>query len=297
METPLSFRKFFAFALTIAIFFFILGCNQNTEIQDLGSRIQDFPKRIISLSPAITEELYLLQIEDRVVGTTIYCDRPPKAKEKEKVGTVTKVDVEKIVILKPDLILASSLTNPRQMKKLKSLGIRVISFPLYENKNFSQICKQFMEVGRIVGREEEAEEIVRQMKGKIDSVSKKVKGLPKPNVFVQIGARPLFTITKDSFIQDLIILAGGINITREAKSGLYSREDVIRQNPEAIIIVTMGIVGEEEKKIWKKFKTLDAARNDRIYIIDSNKTCSPTPVSFIEALEEIAGFLHPEKGD
>ncbi|MBA7698489.1 Vitamin B12-binding protein [subsurface metagenome] len=229
------------------------------------------------------------------MGTTIYCDRPPEAKEKEKVGTVIKVDVEKIVILKPDLILATSLTDPGQIEKLKSLGIRVISFPLYKNENFSQICEQFMEIGRIVGKEEEAEEIVRQMKNKIDSISKKVKGLPRSKVFVQIGARPLFAITKDSFIQDLITLAGGISTTREAKSGLYSREDVIRQNPEVIIIVTMGIVGEEEKKIWKRFKTLDAARNDRIYIIDSNKTCSPTPVSFVEALEEITEFLHPEE--
>lgn len=297
MGICLILRKFVTFALALSIFFFILGCNQNTEIQDLGSRIQDFPQRIVSLSPAITEELYLLGVEDRIVGTTVYCDRPSGAKEKEKVGTVINVDLEKIVILRPDLILATSLTNPGQMEKLKSLGIRVISFPLYKNKNFSQICKQFMEVGRIVGRDEAAKEIVRQMKGKIDSISKKVKGLSKPKVFVQIGARPLFTITKDSFIQDLIILAGGINITRQAKSGLYSREDVIRQNPGVIIIVTMGIVGEEERKIWKRFKTLDAARNDRIYIIDSNKTCSPTPVSFVEALEEIAGFLHPEKGD
>ncbi len=255
------------------------------------------PQRIVSLSPAITEELYLLEMEDRIVGTTVYCDRPPEAKEKEKVGTVIKVDLEKILILKPDLILATSLTDPGQIEKLKSLGMRVISFPLYENKNFSQICEQFMELGRIVGREAEAEEIVCQMKNKIDSISKGIKGLPKPKVFVQIGARPLFTIIKDSFIQDLIALGGGINIARGAKSGLYSREDVIRQNPEVIIIVTMGIVGEEEKKVWRKFKTLDAVKNDRIYIIDSNKTCSPTPVSFVEALEEIAEFLHPKKGD
>ena len=111
-------------------------------------------------------------------------------------------------------------------------------------------------------------------------------------MLVQIGAKPLWVATKDSFINDFIKLAGGINIGPSGESGLYSREKVLEQNPDVIIVVTMGIVGEEEKKIWQKYKTLNAAKNNRIHIVDSYKVCSPTPVSFVEVLEEIVGLIH-----
>ncbi|MFH1904207.1 MAG: ABC transporter substrate-binding protein [bacterium] len=250
----------------------------------------NFPQRIISLGPSLTRELYLLGVEDRLVGNTLYCRQPPEAQKKEKVGTVTKANLEKVMILRPDLVLASSLTNSEQVEKLKNLGIRVITFSTAGS--FSQICDQFLELGRIVGKEKEAERILSQARKKVESINERVKGLPNPKVFVQVGAKPLFTVTSDSFVNEFIKFAGGINIASGAKIGLYSREKVLEQNPDVIIIVTMGIVGEEEKKIWQKYKTLNAAKNGRIYIIDSYKVCSPTPVSFVEVLEEIVGLIH-----
>jgi len=251
-----------------------------------GSSLQ----RIISLAPAITEELYLLGVGDRIVGVTTYCHRPPDAQKKEKVGTVIRVNIEKIVSLKPDLVLDLSMTNLEQVEKLKNLGIKVVSLP--QPKDFSGICDQFLEVGKLVGKENQADEIIDIAKKKVDSIKEKVTKLQKPKVFIQIGAKPLFTVTKDSFIHNFIELAGGINIAYGTKTGLYTREEVLRKNPDVIIIVTMGIVGEEEKKTWQKYNTLDATRNKRIYVMDSYKICSPTPVSFVEALEEIIEFVH-----
>ena len=259
----------------------------------ISSAIQaesNLPQRIISLKPALTRELYLLGVEDRLVANTIYCSQPPEAQKKEKVATVTKVNLEKVMILRPDLVLASSLTNSEQVEKLKNLGIRVTTFSTA--RSFSQICDQFLELGRIVGKEKEAERILSQSRKKMNSITGRGKNLPKPKVFVQVGAKPLFAVTNDSFVNDFIKFAGGINIASGAKTGLYSREKVLEQNPDVIIIVTMGIVGEEEKKIRRKYKTLNAAKNDRIHIIDSYKVCSPTPVSFVEVLEEIVGLIH-----
>ncbi|RKY67401.1 MAG: ABC transporter substrate-binding protein [Candidatus Latescibacterota bacterium] len=252
------------------------------------------PERIISLGPALTESLFLLGAGDRVVGVTVYCKRPPEARKKEKVGTVMEVDVEKIVGLKPDLVLATSLTDPKDVEKLKDLGINVITFP--NPKSFSQICEQFLKLGRLVGREREAQDIVRKARAQVDSIAKIVEGLPKPKVFVQVGAKPLFTITKGSFIDDFIKLAGGKNIAEDAKTGLYSREKVLQANPDVIIITTMGIVGEEEKRTWHKYKTLNAVKNNRIYVVDSYALCSPTPLTFAETLKELAELLHPEIG-
>ena len=252
----------------------------------------DYPKRIVSLGPSITEGLYLLGAGDRIVGVTTYCIKPPQAKKKEKIGSVTEVDVEKIANLKPDLVIATSLTSQKAKEKLKGLGIKVVDFSL--PGNFSDLCEKFLMLGRIVGKGSEAEDIVIKANREIDTIRNRLKGLPKPKVFIQVGARPLFTMTKDSFVNDLIELAGGINIAGEARGGLYSREKVIEQNPDVIIIMTMGIVGEEEKRIWQRYRTLKAVRDNRIYIMDSYKIGSPTPVTFVETLKEMAGLLHPE---
>lgn len=248
------------------------------------------PQRIISLSPALTEELYLLEAQDRLIANTIYCKRPPAAEKKEKIGTVMRVNLEKIIYLEPDLVLAKSYGNQKQIKKLRSLGIRVKVFP--DAKNFHEICEEFIDLGKIVGMESKSKQIVSKEKDKVSFIQQRIKGSSKPRVLVQIGAKPLWVATRDSFINNFIELAGGANIGPSGKSGLYSREKVLEQNPDVIIIVTMGIVGEQEKKTWLKYKTLNAAKNGRIHIINSYKVCSPTPVSFVEVLEEIVKILH-----
>ncbi len=257
----------------------------------------DFPNRIISLGPTLTEQLYLLNAQNKIIGNTIYCKIPEDAKNKEKVGTIIEQDLEKIFMLKPDLIIASSMTNPKTIKKLKNLKIKVVQFSYA--KNFNEICHQFLELGEIVGKKKEAEKIIEEVKGKVDLIKKKTitrnSAKAGQKVFVQIGAKPLFTATKDSFINDFIEFAGGVNIAQNLNMGLYSREEVLKNNPDVIIIVTMGIVGEQEKEIWERYRTLKAVKNNRIYIIDSYKLCSPTPVSFVDTLEEMVKILHLEK--
>lgn len=252
-----------------------------------------YPQRIISLGSTLTEELYLLGVEDKLVGVTTYCQRPPQAKTKEKIGTIKEVNLEKIVSLSPDLILVTSLTNPKTKEKLKNLGIKVVEFSYA--RNFAQICDEFLKLARLVNQEEGAKRIIQQARNKVETIKKSVQGLSNPKVFVQIGARPLFSANQDSFINDFIEFAGGTNIASTSKSGLYSREKVIKDNPDVIIIATMGIAGEREKEIWLRYKTINAARNNRIYIIDSYKLCSPTPVTFVETLENIVEMLHPER--
>lgn len=253
---------------------------------------QGYPQRIISLGPQLTEELYLLGAGGRLIANTIYCRFPPDAAKKEKVGTITEVNIEKVVRLRPDLVLATPLSDPRAKEKLKSLGIRVVDFPLA--KSFGDICRYFIELGKIIGQERKAEGIVKTAKAGVDSLMSRVNRFARPKVFMQVGSRPLFTITRDSFVNDFIGLAGGVNIASDAGSGIYSREKVIEQNPDIIIIMAMGNSGEKEKEDWQKYRTLNAVKNNRVYIIDDYKLGSPTPVNFVNTLEEIAGMLHPE---
>ena len=253
---------------------------------------ENHPKRIISLVPSMTEGLYLLGADDILVGNTTYCVTPPAARYKEKVGSITKVDLEKIVRLKPDLVLATSLTNPKTIQKLKSLGIELKLFPA--PKNFTTLCDQFLELGKAIGKEPEAKEIVKAAEGKAAEIKSRTAMLMKPKVFIEIGAKPLFTANRDYIINDFVKLSGGKNIAEDSKIGTYSKEEVLRRNADVILIVTMGFVGEAEKEAWQKFKMLNAVKYNRIYVIDSQKICGPTPVTFVETLEEISALLHPE---
>lgn len=254
-----------------------------------------YPQRIISLSPKVTEELYLLGVDDRLIAHTEYCEIPFGVDKKEKIGTVVYFNLEKVVSLEPDLVIATSLSKPKAKEKLIDLGIRVVTFTAA--KSFDRMCDQFLELARIVGEEERAKEIVAKAKTETMDIKERIGNLPKPKVFAQIGAKPLFAATKDYFINDFIEFAGGSNIGRDLKNGLCSREEVLRADPEVIFIVTMGIVGEQEKKTWEKYKVIKAVEKNRIYILDSDKLCSPTPASFVDTLEEIVEILHRKEAE
>lgn len=247
---------------------------------------------IISLSPVITEGLYLLGMGDNIIGVTIYCQRPSQAKDKQKVGSVVDVNVEKIVNLKPDIVFAMSHTNTKDIKKLRDTGINVITFDI--PKTFERLCEIFLALGKTIGKEKEAIHIVNASKRKVSDIRKKTSGLQKQKVFIQIGAKPLFAATDDSFVNDYIEFSGGINIFKDAGSGLISREEVLKRNPDIILIATMGVAGKDEQKIWHRYKMINAVWNNRIYLVDPYRICSPTPVSFAEYLTtEIVGKIQP----
>lgn len=273
--------------------FIFLCLIMNFACWNISAGFKKYPERIISLGPTITEKIYLLNSEDQLIANTVYCLKPADNKEKEKIGTVVNINIEKIISLEPDLVIATSLTSPKYVRKLRKLNLRVEVFN--QPKSFSQMLKQFLRLGKIVGKHSKSKKIVNKVNNELKKIKKGAGDLAKPKVFIQIGAKPLFAATGNSFINDFIKYAGGINIARDARYGLYSREKVIKSNPDVIIIVTMGIAGEEEKEIWSKYKTLKAAKNNRIHIIDAYKICSPTPITLIETLGEIFKLLHPFK--
>ena len=102
----------------------------------------------------------------------------------------------------------------------------------------------------------------------------------------------IFDVT-NSNINDLIEFSGGINIAVNSKQGIYSRETVIRQNPDIIIIVTMGTNAQEQKEVWQKYDIINAVNNDKVYILNPYMVCSPTPLGFVEALREFMQIINP----
>ncbi|MBF0594956.1 MAG: ABC transporter substrate-binding protein [Candidatus Omnitrophica bacterium] len=249
-------------------------------------------ERIISLGPVITEELYLLSSGDKLVGCTTWCKRPEAAAHKVKIGNVQEINLEAIVALKPDVVLATVLTDPRSVMKLRRLGIRVVEIP--NAKDFEGLCQVFQLLGEITGRESEARQIIDRAREQVLALKKKMAGLARVRVFVQVGANPLVTIGRESFANDLIASAGGENIVTAPGYLQYSREQVLAQDPDVMFISSMGFDGAKEKNNWQQFKSLRAVSGDKVFILDEYLLCSPTPVSFVETLKTVIHYLHPQ---
>ncbi|BCL62525.1 cobalamin-binding protein [Desulfomarina profundi] len=257
--------------------------------------IAGYPRRIVSLGPINTENVYLLGAGNRLVGNTEYCIRPEAAKKLPKIGSVMQISIEKILSLHPDIVLATALTPPRQIEKLQKLHIRVVHFQ--QPASFSEICQQFLELGKILGLTEQAEHIIAEAKSEVRTIGRQVAPHKKTTVFLQVGTSPLFGSVEKSFTNDFIHLAGGKNILAGKSSGATSYERIISADPEVIIVAIMGsesgLAGEEMKK-WFHIPILQAAEKKRIHIIDPDLVCSPSPMTFVRTLKLIATLLHPE---
>ena len=254
------------------------------------------PKRIVSLAPNITEILFSLGLDEEIVGVSIHCNFPEKAKSRVRVGSYISLDFEKITSLKPDLIIATGAGNTRDMvDRLEKLGFKTYAiFP----KNFDDILQSVGHIGQVVNREKEARGIIEGMGKRKQRVVGLTQGLSPPKVFIQIGDAPIVTVGKGSFADDLIRLAGGENIAGKEKE-VYPRfgmEEILKRSPEVIVISSMNPKGDYQKILheWSRWKTLPAVKNGRIHLIDSDLLDRPSP-RIIDGLEEIARVLHPER--
>jgi len=277
---------------TVIILFLLLMALVTTQ-----ARAADYPQRIVSLGPINTENVYLLGAEERLVANTSYCVRPAAARKKQKIGSVMQISIEKIISLRPDLVLATGLTQPQQLQKLQDLGLRVVRFA--QPDSFQAICTQFLQLGRLLGLEERAEQIVAQARREVQQVAQQVASLPAQKVFLQVGALPLFGSVSSSFTHEYITLAGGINVLADQSTGTTNYEKVIAGNPDVIIIAVMGTesgVAVREKEKWSAFSSIKAVQENRVHLIDPDLVCSPSPITFSQTLVLISGLIHPEMG-
>ncbi|MDR9500523.1 MAG: ABC transporter substrate-binding protein [Desulfurivibrionaceae bacterium] len=251
--------------------------------------------RIISLGPVNTENIYLLGAQERLVANTDYCLWPEAARAKAKIGSVLQINIEKIVALRPDLILATGLSQPQQIEKLQGLGLKVVQFG--QPSSFADICAHFMELGRLVGLEARAARIVEEARARVTLTRQRVALLSPQKVFLQVGLQPLFSAVEGSFTHDFIDLAGGINIARRQSRGTVRLEKVIAENPDVIIVAVMGSdrgMGARQRQRWLDLRVMEAARQQRVHALDPHLVCSPSPLTFADTLELMARLIHPD---
>lgn len=296
----MTFRSMTILIMMPIFSFMIIGVpslEAKTVTDQLGRQVTvpDNPQRVISLAPNITEIIYSLEQSHRLKGVTTYSDFPPEAGKLPKVGSYVHLDLEKIVALEPDLCIAIKDGNPRVIaQRLETLKIPVYAV---DPKNLDTVMKTVLEIGDLLDAKDQANRLVSNMQGRIQKVKSLVATTARrPKVFFQIGVSPIVSVGTDTFIHELIVIAGGINLA--AGAVLYprfSREQVLALSPEIIIITSMarGAIFEEVKAEWEQWPNMPAVRNRRIFIEDSNFFDRPTP-RLVDGLELLMRLIHPE---
>ena len=260
---------------------------------DLGRlvAINGTPQRIISLAPSITETLFALGLGDKVVGVTDWCDYPPEALEKEKVGGYTTPDIEKIVALNPDLILVAHGTPMEVINTMVGLGLTLFGI---KTTDLDDLLNDIKRIGEITDKELEAQALTSEMASKIQAVTNQTEELEqRPRVFYIVWNDPLQTAGSGTFIHELIEKGGGVNICGNITGyPTISIEEVIARNPE--VIITSAWPGIYEWAMNETALNATAARQSgSVYTCDDNLVQRPGP-RLVKGLEWFAHFIHPD---
>ena len=262
-------------------------------VDELGRSVAlpDEINRIVSLAPNITEILFALGVGDKVVGVTDYSDYPEKAQELPKVGSFVNPNLELVEDLKPDLVIATKDGNPEQA--IKKLGEMNIATFVINPRNFQGILISIQNIGKILEREEVGNQISQAMNATETYIEKQVSALKKPKVLFQLGAKPIISINKNTFIHDIIEKAGGLNIASESQLNYpeMNKESIVSSNPDVIIAATDEKTFAEIKQNWASFSDISAVKKKRIYRINPDTISRPAP-RIMEGLVELYKIFH-----
>jgi len=270
----------------------------NTWSPDESTR--DGGLRIVSISPAVTEMLFALDVGDSIVGVTDYCDYPPKAKTIERVGGFGTPSMEKLMALSPDVVIGTGIERAAATATLRRMGIQVLWI---KTDSISDLFDALRQIGQAVGKAEKAEEVVAAMQAEFDAAAEVYRGIgenQRPKVFVEVWYDPITTAGKRSFINGVITRAGGTNVAEELdlEYPTVNPEKVVEWNPDVIVL---GYMNQEQpvevlaKRIgWSDVKAVRSGRiiND----IPSDLLLRPGP-RVTEGVWALARRLHGRAAD
>ena len=287
----------------------LLGCNANkrggpalkdipgdrpvrTVTDDLGRQVT-VPvkvKRVVSTAPSVTENIFAVGAGDRLVGVTTYCNYPEEAKAIAKIGDTQAPNMETIVALQPDIVFVSTASQIEAFTKtLEQNGIAVY---VTNPPDLFGVFKNLRQFGALFGTEERAEKIGEELQDRTTKVEWAAKGRDPVGVFVQISKEPLFTIGKESYLNGLLEIAFASSVTRDVETAYpkLSKETALVLNPDVIILSD----SPDNQEPNEAFRNSPAVKNARVYKINADMISRPGP-RLVDALEQIAKLLHPEK--
>jgi iron complex transport system substrate-binding protein len=253
------------------------------------------PRRIVSLAPNVTEILFFLGLDTEIAGVTDFCDYPEAALKKPRVGGYINPNLEKIILLKPDLIFWIKEGSRREALQ----GLAELGYPVYvtDPKGFDGVTKTIRNIGEVVGRQEKAAAIVKDMTAKKNGWVALTAPLPKPRVYFQVGTASTVTVGKGTLADDLIRFAGGSSISGDESLSYpsYGIEAILSKAPEIIIVSSMEGKKDHSNLIqkWSHFAAIPAVKKKAVYVVDSNLVDRPAP-RIMDGLEALVRIFHPD---
>ena len=274
---------------------FMAHVSSRAFVDDAGRRVYlaKAPSRIISLASSVTEMLFAIGAGTQVVGVTQFCDFPAEAKQKTKVG-YTNPNLESLVALDPDLIVApQEFLKPDLIGKLEQLKIPVF---ILADRTVEDVFAHIQTLGRMLDRSTEATALGMDLRQHIARIKARTQSAVPVRVLYVLNSEPLITVGPGSFIDQLIGLAGGVNVAAKSVTAYprLSMEVVLQENPDILIFPTGEAEGisESEQQAWRKWSTLAAVKQNNLRQIPADLLNRPGP-RIGKALELLADLLHP----
>lgn len=276
---------------------FMANVSARAYVDDVGRRMYFAkpPTRIVSLAPSITEMLFAMEAGEQLVGVTDFCDFPPEALKKPKVG-YSNPNLESLVALQPDLVVApNDFLKPDVIVKLEQLKIPVFVFA---DKRVEDIFVHIQTLGRIVGRSPKADALALALREQVAGIKQRIQGKPSVRMLYVLNSQPLITVGPGSFIDQLIGIAGGANIAAKSATPYprLSMETVLQEDPEVLVFPVGKAEGisESEQQTWRQWSTMTAVKRGRLHQISADWLNRPGP-RIAKGLESLAAILHPEE--
>lgn len=246
------------------------------------------PRRIISVAPSVTEILFALGLDRRIVGVSDADDYPPEAVAgKPRVGGVV-LDVERILRLRPDLVLGAAGLQRGQLERLAAMGLPVVAV---DARTLPEVYEQIAVIARLTGTSGPAAAVVARLRAREILVREAVAGAPVRRVYVEIWGEPLTTAGGDTFVSDLIARVGGVNVFADVRGWpQVSAEAVIRRDPQVIVVTYPQGLRSVARRRWP----VAAVRQARIAAIDASLVSRPGP-RLVDGLAALARIVHPER--
>ena len=280
--------RLFALYLRLIGLCFFIAFPSSSDAASVG-----FSRRVVSLAPSLTETVFALGFGDRLVGVTNHCDYPAEAKNLPKVGDFMSPSLEVIAAQRPDLVIGVvGAIDPAKAREMERLGLNVALLSL---STVSEILSSFKRIAALLGDAAAGERLVRKLTLQFDKVTNRVAHTSRRSTLMVVGLRPLVAVGGKNFLDELITLAGGANIARNAPQPWLNLPDeyVVAKAPQIIIEAGMGSDTAAPARHWSDLKSIPAVKERRVYTYNSDKILRPGP-RIGDGLEELARLIHPE---
>lgn len=260
------------------------------------------PSRIISLSPSNTELLFALDLEDQIVGVTNYCNYPPAAEQKEKIGdfNANSISLERIASLNPDLVVTGAGFHQSVIEALDRLNITALAI---EPESFQGIYDDIEILGKVCNRRTQAEQLISTMRSRVETIKKQANAAqadPPLKVFYQIWDDPISSTGNVSFIGEMMEMVRVENIFAELDAGYapVSEEVLIQKNPDVVLVPEYHGGGQDRNKIMNRngWSNINAVKNNRIVFLPDDEVSRYGP-RIVDGLEAIFSACYPEKSE